>query len=230
MDTPENKPETKAESAEAPANTPAPCDGETNAGVSFSTTGMWMSSTADMAHPIKWYDNAGNEIPLPECVTWIGTGDTPPWTEEKIGAELSKRNRGRLAGIKSALKSCYDDLDAMLAKWNEAEGCDEDDDEDDEKGLDTSGADAARAKAAQDGTAQGTPAAEVGEERKTDDGGITLDNLVGDEADEGFHATAQDIAETVGRKLTEIMAEWEAAKAADDDYLSGRAAIRHLLE
>jgi len=53
---------------------------------------------------------------------------------------------------------------------------------------------------------------------------------VGDEVPDGFHVTAQDIAETVGRKLTEIMAEWEAAKAADDDYLSGRAALKHLLD
>ena len=161
--------------------------------------------------------------------------NTPaPGDGENAGVSLStliKRTRGRLAGIKAALKSCYDDLDALLAKL--ADGCDdddEDDDDDDEKGLDTGMTDATPAKSVQAETAQGTPAAEVGEERKTDDGGITLDSLVGDEVPEGFHVTEQDIAETVGRKLTEIMAEWEAAKSADEDYLSGRAAIRHLLE
>lgn len=157
-------------------------------------------------------------------------------TEVKIGSELSAKNRKRLASIKDALKSCHDDLNGLLAKW--ADGCDrpdddddDDDDEDEGKGLTVNGTDAPAPMDVEAEAAKGTPAAEAGEKSKTDDGGITLDNLVGaDDEPEGITMTEQELVETVARQVAEVLAEREASqKQLDEEYLSGMAAIRDLL-
>lgn len=105
---------------------------------------------------------------------------------------------------------------------------DVDDDDDDEAQGGAKGTDDGRDKAAGDDAAEGTPGAEPGAESKTDDSGITLANLVG--AGEGITITEQELAETVARAVAARLAALETErKSADEDYLSGRAAIRHLL-
>ena len=150
---------------------------------------------------------------------------------DKTGAELSKKNRARLDRCRKALKACHDDLDDLLAKWADADEDDKGAGEADttaetktetETKTDTSqDAPEASGQIVIEELAEGTPGAEPGAKGKTDEGKPVVIDL--------------ELADPAEWRIPDSWIQLPAKVAAGDDkerqeYLSGYAAVKHLLE